>query len=770
MFGVNCILSDTNLDMIEEYVEAFASLRTDKNRSRWPVITHHQAPHKPLLLLAVLDLFECQVIQANLIEVSGDLMDGFDTYWGRVMEESRPTTLVLPFYHMRSEGFWHLVPFPGKARALAQTSQVTSMGQLRTLVRGAKLDRGLFRRLLGRSHREILRRVLVETYFTREVQPTLEEARTAVAESLQHSQPLAEPNVQIASWMSSAKCKACGKDYLPKSYNQVYCTWRCREREYARRRESDPPADESSVSEQPVSSRKLDQKRRHAAPRREQSAVSGNHSDDGEQCTFRDEWEVFSGRRECPEGLSVTDLNLPSEVQRVIEGMGISTLAELLDWTLQDARAFLDLPEVEEVVEALSVVGSEMRLAQSSSLESVLRALTTMPPPFWFDLAGLLEVRRRLETSGMSASESWQRLVLLREDASPDLTLDRVLTICQCRCKQQEWEILRARFGLVAGPESPDDGTIPTLQRVAEQAGVTRERVRQIQQRGIEKLQKTPEARALANSLRLLMEQQGGLLKCSDAAQRLCEFINPGNISPPAICHLAFDAFEDFRCVDRQKRFYQLKEIPASDYDMVSRTAFRKLREICGEIDEPTLTNLVLEELSSSDRGVERCYIKACIEAHGWLNNAGQVRGWNRTLHGLLVEVLHTLGRPAHHTAIAKKLNELGWLGREISERNVHARMGIRPDLFVCVDRGTYGLVEWGLEPNRITRDREILIADLVEEFMEQQDKPCNTSEIVAYVLSRKKCRDYSVMQRLTNDDRFHRFGWGLYGLKKWVF
>ena len=37
---------------IEEYIEKFSNLRTDKNRNRYPATSMHRAPHKPILLLA----------------------------------------------------------------------------------------------------------------------------------------------------------------------------------------------------------------------------------------------------------------------------------------------------------------------------------------------------------------------------------------------------------------------------------------------------------------------------------------------------------------------------------------------------------------------------------------------------------------------------------------------------------------------------------------------------------------------------------------------
>jgi putative restriction endonuclease len=42
--------------MLENYLHMFENLRTDKSRDRYPEITCHRAPHKPFLLLSVMDL------------------------------------------------------------------------------------------------------------------------------------------------------------------------------------------------------------------------------------------------------------------------------------------------------------------------------------------------------------------------------------------------------------------------------------------------------------------------------------------------------------------------------------------------------------------------------------------------------------------------------------------------------------------------------------------------------------------------------------------
>jgi hypothetical protein len=61
--------------MLEKYLQMFAKLRTGKGLDRYPEITYHRAPHKPFLLLSVMDLIAQCRITANLIEPSYELVD-----------------------------------------------------------------------------------------------------------------------------------------------------------------------------------------------------------------------------------------------------------------------------------------------------------------------------------------------------------------------------------------------------------------------------------------------------------------------------------------------------------------------------------------------------------------------------------------------------------------------------------------------------------------------------------------------------------------------
>lgn len=150
---------------IEDYAARFARLRTNRNRKVWSGVTAHQAPHKPLLLLCVLDLFDSGKIPSNLVEITDDLTELFGRYWERVLPFGRSGNLALPFFHLRSEGFWHLLPRQENARV---GPQITSLNRLREEVVGARLDEALHDLIRSEENRDRLRSVLIETYFSPE--------------------------------------------------------------------------------------------------------------------------------------------------------------------------------------------------------------------------------------------------------------------------------------------------------------------------------------------------------------------------------------------------------------------------------------------------------------------------------------------------------------------------------------------------------------------------------------------------------------------------
>lgn len=178
--------------MLEDYIKDFQKLRSDTSRSRWSALTKYRAPHKPLLLLSVLDLIWQGLITKNLIEITPDLSETFALYWARIMPPEKRGDISLPFFHLSSEDFWHLIPRSGKEIIITASLRLRSISELNEVALGAKLDDELFTHLSVRETRDMLRAVLVETYFAPEIHAALLEQGKINDEAFRYSQELLE--------------------------------------------------------------------------------------------------------------------------------------------------------------------------------------------------------------------------------------------------------------------------------------------------------------------------------------------------------------------------------------------------------------------------------------------------------------------------------------------------------------------------------------------------------------------------------------------------
>ncbi|MFU8813623.1 MAG: HNH endonuclease [Balneolaceae bacterium] len=143
--------------------ESLTSLRSDTSNP-WPEGVNGRAPHKPFLLLAIMDGIEQGWIQDNRIELTQPLIETFFEYWNRLMGKDQATTIALPFYHMKSEGFWKLRYKDGKP----EYKSSPSLGGLIDRTHHAELDDELYNLMARPDGRSEIRSLLIHTYFSGE--------------------------------------------------------------------------------------------------------------------------------------------------------------------------------------------------------------------------------------------------------------------------------------------------------------------------------------------------------------------------------------------------------------------------------------------------------------------------------------------------------------------------------------------------------------------------------------------------------------------------
>jgi len=135
---------------LEFWLERLGQLRPEHAKKQ----ERGLAPHKPLLLLVLLDLAEEGRLKSPEVELNADLSFRFAIYWKVAAERRRTQPEVrLPFFHLRTSGFWTPLDASGRsadARATATT---------------AKLNPEFHRCLGDAEFRRLARRKLVAKWF-----------------------------------------------------------------------------------------------------------------------------------------------------------------------------------------------------------------------------------------------------------------------------------------------------------------------------------------------------------------------------------------------------------------------------------------------------------------------------------------------------------------------------------------------------------------------------------------------------------------------------
>lgn len=165
--------------------DRLTALRRDA-RGGWADSTRGGAPHKPILLLAVMDLIEAGIIRENAVPYDERLLSVFDQYWTACCGD-RPTNPLQPFWYLKGDGVWSHVPRPGHKRVLEALlpGKVPALRSYRESAAGARLDPELFQAMQSESGRHELRQLLLGRYFGEALQDALARRHGLVVESVQ---------------------------------------------------------------------------------------------------------------------------------------------------------------------------------------------------------------------------------------------------------------------------------------------------------------------------------------------------------------------------------------------------------------------------------------------------------------------------------------------------------------------------------------------------------------------------------------------------------
>lgn len=144
-------------ETLQKYLRAFERLRIDR--------AHGIAPHKPILLISVLQTFQSGINNSPRIYITPELVSLFKSNWSILVTSKHDCRFALPFYHLTSDKFWKLIPKPGFENILRISASMRSFANLNAAVDCAIIEDDLLALMKDKKSNGILQQFLLDEYF-----------------------------------------------------------------------------------------------------------------------------------------------------------------------------------------------------------------------------------------------------------------------------------------------------------------------------------------------------------------------------------------------------------------------------------------------------------------------------------------------------------------------------------------------------------------------------------------------------------------------------
>lgn len=148
-----------SLHILSSYISKLSRL----NRAN---TQYGKAPHKPILLLSLIELVEKGQVDNNRFYVNSDLVGTFQENWRLLVDTLHQPDFTQPFYYLQSEKvndkhFWFLQPKLG----CQINAHIKSLSKLSEVLEFGFFSDDLFSLVIDPLSRAIIKSLLLDTYF-----------------------------------------------------------------------------------------------------------------------------------------------------------------------------------------------------------------------------------------------------------------------------------------------------------------------------------------------------------------------------------------------------------------------------------------------------------------------------------------------------------------------------------------------------------------------------------------------------------------------------
>ncbi len=335
-------------------------------------------------------------------------------------------------------------------------------------------------------------------------------------------------------------------------------------------------------------------------------------------------------------------------------------------------------------------------------------------------------------------------------------------------------EVIARRFGL-------HDGQRHTLEAIGQDHGITRERVRQIEEGGLATLKQVKiidKFQPVFTAIDEHLKEHGEFKKEHKLYDDLTYVCFPakevermkkeGNLDLDK-CHSAFYFImtlgDNFERLPENDYFYSAWTNNKNSVKAVKKTVDSLIKHLDSQKKVFTRKELLAAAKSLFPELSEKAIhsyvdVSKHIEQNS-LGNFGLIHWPEISPRGVKDKayiVLKNAAKPMHFSEVTSEINRVLPSSRQAYVQTVHNEL-IKDKRFVLVGRGLYALAEWGYEPGTV--------AQTIAQILKKEGRALSKEEIVKKVLEKRMVKENTVLINLQNRKIFDRIGENAYSLKK---
>lgn len=322
---------------------------------------------------------------------------------------------------------------------------------------------------------------------------------------------------------------------------------------------------------------------------------------------------------------------------------------------------------------------------------------------------------------------------------------------------ERKRQVLLERFGLEGA------GEMKTLDAIGKSLGVTRERVRQIENAALSDIRDSDAYKkesAIFEALHKEILEQGSLVDERSLLEHLSK-----DVLTQRTFHFLLVLGEDFFDVKEDEFFTRRWYVDRK----IANTIEDSLRKLYASLsDEEVLTeNELINRFLEGIEDLNDEYRDREI-ARRWLGIAKQIDSnpigeWGRStaphvraksMRDFAYLAIKRNGSPMHFSEVAKAIEQL--FKKKAHTATTHNEL-IKDDRFILVGRGMYALKEWGYSTG--------IVKDVIANILKTKG-PLTREEIVNEVKKERYVKDTTILANLQDKKRFAKQAGGTYALK----